>query len=164
MLWASLWWQTKIQPQRVWSDTGRRKDEGKRTLLTRKVLAPLSSWEEGYCTSSFLSGSGSGHFSPITSGTVVQSTNQTWFPPLTQHNKLEWETLFAWRRGQQAVSQLHSTELWAVSADVERKEMQACAWGYFWDDIFQICCLLFNSCNIFTPIIVIIDSNHFLSP
>lgn len=27
----------------LWSDTGRRKDEGKRTLLTRKVLAPLSS-------------------------------------------------------------------------------------------------------------------------
>lgn len=58
--------------QSLWSDTGRGKDEGKRTLWTKEVSAFLSDCEEGGHINSFPSDSGSDCLSFISLGTVAQ--------------------------------------------------------------------------------------------
>lgn len=58
--------------QSPWSDTGRGKDEGKRTLLAQEKSVFLSHQGEGGHRNSFPSDSGSGCFSFMAWGTVAQ--------------------------------------------------------------------------------------------
>lgn len=66
--------------QSLWSDTGRGKDEGKRTLWTKEVSAFLSDCEEGGHIKSFPSDSGSDCFSFITLGTVARHKSNSISP------------------------------------------------------------------------------------